>query len=121
MTRHGKIAGLPGGLRSELNLRLAHGELIKQATPEQKGRKMGEILALGGGFDGSKTPELTRPPWLRCRNQPEPAGVNRSCEIFFDAEPVSLEIMIKIEIKNKLPGTRMRTRAHRLGVCPARG
>jgi hypothetical protein len=48
MTRNGKIARLPAALHEEQN--------------KQRIRR---ILGLGEGYDGSKNPELARPPALR--------------------------------------------------------
>jgi len=61
MTRNGKIARLPAALREELNQRLLDGEQGKPWV-EQRIR---QLLGLGPGCDGSKNPELTRPPALR--------------------------------------------------------
>jgi len=51
---------------------------IKPMTPEQKKERIRRILGLGPGYDGSKNPELTRPPHLRNQTNPELPGANRS-------------------------------------------
>jgi hypothetical protein len=60
--------------------RIAHPppKKIKPMTPEQKKERFRRILGLGPGYDGSKNPELTRPPWLRNQTNPELPGANRS-------------------------------------------
>jgi hypothetical protein len=47
-------------------------------TPEQKKERFRRILGIGPGYDGSKNPELTKPPWLRTDAQYKPVQVSTS-------------------------------------------
>jgi len=67
MTRNGKIARLPLGIRQQLNQRLLDG---------QQGKLL--VLWLNEGYDGSKNLELTWSPFAQNRPESASIGLNRS-------------------------------------------